>query len=94
MIDEPETDLWGNVIEAPLIPRKNTPNRIQKRPTIMHGPLAEKCGTCAHLVSHTSSPKKRFFKCALAWNGNRSEASDIRKKHPACAKWTPKPQTP
>ncbi|MGE9267448.1 MAG: hypothetical protein ACQKBY_05075 [Verrucomicrobiales bacterium] len=88
--EHPERDLWGNVIELPLIkPPKRLPT-IRKRASLCAGPSGETCGTCAHLASHKPGVQ-RFFKCGLVWNGGHSAASDIRKKDPSCGSWKPQP---
>lgn len=90
-VDEvPEKDLWGNVIADPLFPKRPVNSRIRKRASHNAGPAGETCGTCAHLVSHSTRPGRCFFKCGLIWNGGHSAASDIRRKHPSCGKWKSK----
>jgi hypothetical protein len=47
----------------------------------------ETCGSCAHLVENRRA--KTYFKCGLVMM-TFGPLTDIRKKWPACVKWTEK----
>jgi len=47
------------------------------------GPVDETCATCVHLLRRDFA--KRYYKCGL--RDTASDATDIRKKDPACLRW-------
>lgn len=54
------------------------------------GPKGETCGSCDHVRSRSGSART-YTKCALTqskWTGGAG--SDVRRKDPACIKWTQK----
>lgn len=85
----PEKDLWGNVIDLPLLALPKSRKKIRRRAGISPGPDGETCGTCHHILTHDTG-RQKFFKCGLVWNGGKSAASDIKKKNRSCNRWTSK----
>ena len=94
MVDDRETlfDL------EPVLIRKITPRslverrRALARTTKMRGvygagPSGARCGSCEQLLT-----RGRYFKCAM-FGDTRSEASDWRKRWPACGRYTPREAT-
>jgi hypothetical protein len=51
---------------------------------LLHEEWGFTCGTCAHLIV-TAAFSRRYIKCELRDSG--SEATDIRKSWPACARY-------
>lgn len=63
--------------------RKATARLVKMHGRYGHGEPGVKCGGCAHLVSGGGGSDRTFWKCELYGN-TRSEASDWRKRWPAC----------
>lgn len=69
------------------------PTGMSRQLLKMHGRLGrakngEQCGGCVHLVTEESPSRRRFFKCQR-YGRSRSQATDWRKKWPACGGFAP-----
>ncbi len=54
-----------------------------------YGPAGETCGSCAHAIGIRTRSQKTFAKCELnRRNWTHGAASDIRRKDPACVRWS------
>lgn len=81
------TDLFGHEDVTPVAPKKR---RNGQSPIVrMHGkfgrgPDGATCGGCDSLV--TTGHNRRYFKCER-YRISGSEATDFRKRWPACGLW-------
>lgn len=66
--------------------RKATARLVKMHGRYGHGEPGVKCGGCAHLVSGGGGSDRTFWKYELYGN-TRSEASDWRKRWPACGQY-------